>query len=341
MSLKVEEMAFPRGIVSVPAEALPFVGGVSPAMRALERVVAKVAPTDVPVLLLGESGTGKDVVALALHRSSANSHQPFVKCNCAALTGESLRAHFGNGGTNGCDPGNGGTIFFDDIGRLDAAGQDALLQLLSDSASVSASRYFRDRVVSSSTRSLEEQMRVGRLREELYYQINGVCLRLPALRQRQEDLPLLLDYFVKKYASAFERPEPKLSSAAMEFLRRHSWPGNIRELENFVRKLVILGDEEQALSDLSLSTTPGVNESGHEIFVSTLGNRPRSLKAAAREASRNVERELILNSLKRTHWNRKRTARELQISYKALLYKLKQLNIEGAADLGESAEVPR
>jgi len=342
MSLNVEEKALSVGIITIPSEALPFVRGVSPAMRALERVIADVAPTDVPILLVGESGTGKEVVALEVHRRSRNSNELFVKCNCAGLVPESLRIHLGNAASAGPErTGRSGTTFFDDISRLDAINQNVLLQFLSENGSAPQRHWLRDRVISSTTRNLEEEMIAGLFREELYYRINGVCLRLPPLRQRQEDLPLLLDHFLKKYASSFERPEPRLSSAAMESLRRHSWPGNIRELENLARKLVILGDEELALSDLALGSSPNATEPRRDAALDNRPNKTRSLKAAAREASRNVERKLILNSLERTHWNRKRTARELQISYKALLYKLKQLDIDGAADLAqESTQAP-
>lgn len=343
MSLNLEQSATAVGIVSIPSNALPFVGGVSPAIRALERVIADVAPTDIPVLLAGESGTGKEAVALELHRRSRNCDAPFIKCSCGGLIVESLRIHLVNGTKAGGEPSNrGGTTFFDDVGRLDAASQNVLLQFLSDSDSARQNGFLRDRVISSTSCNLEEEMRAGRFREELYYRINGVCLRLPALRQRQEDVPLLLYHFLKKYASAFERPEPRLSSTAMDFLRQHSWPGNIRELENFARKLVILGDEELALSDLALGSSLNKMASHQTGNVNDHPSKARSLKAAAREASRSVERELILNSLERTHWNRKRTARELQISYKALLYKLKQLDIDGAANLAEqSTQAPR
>lgn len=343
MSPKVEENAVPLGMVATPSEVVPFVRGVSLAIRALDRVIADVAPTDVPILLVGESGTGKEVLALEIHRRSRNCNEPFVKCNCSGLVPESLRLHLGNGRhTDRADGVRRGTTFFDDISRLDAANQDILLQFLSDNGSAPNGYCLHDRVISSTTCNLEEEMRAGRFREELYYRINGVCLRLPSLRQRQDDVPLLLEHFLKKYAFSFERPQPRFSSATMEFLRHHSWPGNIRELENFARKFVILGDEELALSDLVVSSTPNTRESRRSLPVKDHANKTRSLKAAAREASRNVERELILNSLERTHWNRKRTARELQISYKALLYKLKQLDIDGAAELEqESAETPR
>src|SRR5579859_8034887 len=143
MSLKVEESSIPVGMITIPCDALPFVAGMSPAMRALERVIAEVAPTNVPILLVGESGTGKEVVALEVHRRSRNSHEPFVKCHCTALVGESLRAQLGNGTKNGRElTGTGGTTFFDDINRLDTANQNVLLQFLSDNGSVPQSHCF-------------------------------------------------------------------------------------------------------------------------------------------------------------------------------------------------------
>src|SRR5690348_14499575 len=208
MSPKVEENAAPLGMVAIPSEVVPFVRGVSPAIRALERVIADVAPTDVPILLVGESGTGKEVLALEIHRRSRSHNEPFVKCNCSGLVPESLKVHLGNGRkSDGADADRRGTTFFDDISRLDAANQDTLLQFLSDSSAPDG-HCLRDRVISSTTCNLEEEMRAGRFREELYYRINGVCLRLPSLRQRQDDIPVLLEHFLKKYAFAFERPEP-------------------------------------------------------------------------------------------------------------------------------------
>jgi two-component system, NtrC family, response regulator AtoC len=312
----------------------PFVHGVSPAMLALERVIANIAPTDIPILLVGESGTGKEVMALEVHRRSLVSNGAFLKCNCPGLVPESLNIHLGIGAEVTA---RSGTIFFDDVSQLDAANQSRLLQLLSEAETPTGS-CLRDRVISSTTRSLEEEMRAGRFREELYYRISGVCLRLPSLRQRQEDIPLLFDCFLKKYVSVFARPEPRLTSATMEFLRQHSWPGNIRELENFARKLVVLGDEQLALYDLVFGSAPNVNEASGPPIVGRDSSRIQPLKVAAREASRKAEHELILKSLERTHWNRKRTARELQISYKALLYKLKQLDLDGAGDSAQQSD---
>ena len=175
-------------------------------------------------------------------------------------------------------------------------------------------------------------MRNGRFREELYYRINGVHLSLPPLRNRKEDIPTLLDFFLKKYASLFGRPEPQLTQPTMDLLLRHAWPGNIRELENFARKMVALGNEPLATHDLLKAETP-IRSAAAPEAVAGNGHVPlRSLKEAAREASRHAERAMILSQLERTHWNRKRTARELQISYKALLYKLKQLGLDGSGD---------
>ena len=308
-----------------------FVRGVSPAMRALERTIADIAPTDIPVLLVGESGTGKEVVALEIHRLSRRWNEAFVKCGCAGLTAGSLAARL-NHGESGVGNGttSGGSLFLDEISHLDPASQARLLDMLPDGAGVTSENYLSVRVISSTTRNLEDEMRSGRFREELYYRINGVHLRLPPLRQRKDDIPGLLYFFLKKYASLFGRPEPELGPATMDLLLGHSWPGNIRELENIVRKIVALGNEQAAISDLSAGNAPRVAESVLASSSATSHVAARSLKEASREASRHAEREMILGQLERTHWNRKRTARDLQISYKALLYKLKQLGLEGS-----------
>jgi two-component system response regulator AtoC len=191
------------------------------------------------------------------------------------------------------------------------------------------------RVISSTTRNLDNEMRSGRFREELYYRINGVHLRLPPLRDRKEDIPALLEFFFKKYTSLFERPEPKISDSTMDLLLRHSWPGNIRELENVARKIVALADEHLAIHDLTMEHGPAIPDRRVADATKTktadrsIPQAPSgSLKEAARAASRVAERAMILNQLERTHWNRKKAARDLQISYKALLYKLKQLGLD-------------
>jgi DNA-binding NtrC family response regulator len=311
-----------------------FVHGVSLATRALERTIADIAPTDIPVLLVGESGTGKEVVALEIHRLSRRSNEAFVKCGCAGLTAESIAARL-NCEQNGAGEGtrSGGSLFLDEISHLDPASQARLLNLLPNSAGVPSENCFSVRVISSTTHNLEEEMRNGRFCEELYYRINGLCLRLPPLRHRQDDIPALLDFFLKKYASLFGRAEPQLGPATMDLLSRHSWPGNIRELENIARKIVALGDEQLAIGDLVIGDASKAAESTTAPLPGNGHFHGRSLKEAAREASRHAEREMILKQLERTHWNRKRTARELQISYKALLYKLKQLGLDGSGNV--------
>jgi two-component system, NtrC family, response regulator AtoC len=308
-----------------------FVHGVSPSMRALERTIADIAPTDIPVLLVGESGTGKEVVALEIHRLSRRWNEAFVKCGCAGLSADSLagrlncgQASAGNGNTIG------GSLFLDEISNLDLVSQARMLDVLPGGAGVAPDNYVSMRIICSTTRNLEEEMHSGRFRGELYYRINGVNLRLPPLRHRKDDIPGLLGFFLKKYASLFGRPEPQLSSTTMDQLLKHSWPGNIRELENVARKIVALGNEQLAIGDLSADIMPKVAERPQDSSAGNGQAAARSLKEASREASRHAEREMILKQLERTHWNRKRTARDLQISYKALLYKLKQLGLDGS-----------
>jgi two-component system response regulator AtoC len=335
MFIRADENLISLGVKTAhPGLNQYFVHGVSPAIRALERTIADIAPTDIPVLLVGESGTGKEVVALEIHRLSRRWNEAFVKCGCAGLTAESIAARLncGRSGTGGGTT-SGGSLFLDEISHLDPASQARLLNLLPNSAGVPSENCFSVRVISSTTHNLEEEMRNGRFCEELYYRINGVCLRLPPLRHRMDDIPELLDFFLKKYASLFGRAEPQLGPATMDLLSQHSWPGNIRELENVVRKIVALGNEQLATEDLVI----GDASKGAKSTMAPLpGNghfHGRSLKEASREASRHAEREMILKQLEHTHWNRKRTARELQISYKALLYKLKQLGLDGSGNV--------
>jgi two-component system response regulator AtoC len=202
------------------------------------------------------------------------------------------------------------------VEQLDLACQRVLLSLLPDGEPNGKVGAMSPRLISSTTRNLEKETEAERFRRELYFRINGACLRLPPLRDRKEDIPALLEYFLARYAGELKKKAPVVNSEMMELLTSHSWPGNIRELENVAKKVVAVGDAHLALKDLRaapLGLLP-VND----------GPRVTSLKLAARAASRQTERELILKALERTHWNRKRAAQELQISYKALLYKIKQ-----------------
>jgi two-component system response regulator AtoC len=300
-----------------------FVGGMSPAMRTIESVIAEIAPTNIPVLLVGESGAGKAMYAQRIHDLSERSAQPLVKVACASINIATFSAELGlNASDNREAPKNlSGTVFFDEINELDAACQRHLLYALPDGDAAPRRGLLTARVVSTASRNLEEEMRAGRFRSELYYRINGVCLRLPPLRERKDDIPLLVEFFLTKHAAQLGRARPSLSPRTLRTLLDHSWPGNIRELENVVKKIVALGDEQ--LSIAGLSAAPSEIPS-----TEVAAERGFSLIAAARAASREAERELILKALERTHWNRKRAAQQLQISYKALLYKLKQIGFE-------------
>src|SRR5271168_4193846 len=298
-----------------------FVTGMCPAMQTLESVVAEIAPTNIPVLFLGESGTGKAMFAQRLHRLSARSEEPLVTISCAAMDPTQLSAELRMGADRAKNSslGTAGSVIFDEISELDSTCQRNLLYALPDGNADSQRGMLDARVISTTRHNLDDDMRAGRFRTELFYRINGVCLRLPTLRDRREDIPILMESLLSKHAAQFGRPRPSLSPRTMRTLLDHSWPGNIRELENVVKKIIALGDEQLAVSELTVAPQQPraeVPESGRY-----------SLKATSRAASRDAERELILKVLEHTRWNRKRAAQELQISYKSLLYKLKQIGV--------------
>ena len=304
-----------------------FLPSSSPAMRAVERVVMnEIAGTEIPVLLMGEAGTGKHAVGWRIHQMSLRSSEPFTRMSSADLSPEFLNgkpngSHGGNGGGTG--PGEG-TVFLDEVSELNPACQPKLLQLLLLGQEEHAGPRAGWRLLAATRRDLEKEVRAGRFREDLYYRLSGVCLRLPPLRHRKEDIPALANLFLELYANRLGNAQPELSPRALSILLDYSWPGNIRELENAMKKIVALGDEESVMSDLAAHVARTRLENGVDGSI--------SLKQAARAASRQAEKELILRVLARTQWNRKRAARELQISYKALLYKLKQIR-QDSADL--------
>ena len=303
-----------------------FVASISPAMRTVERVLTEIAPTDIFVLLVGESGTGKDMLALSLHRQSRRSAEPFVKMSCAALTPDSLTEVLNspaNGDGSGALRGTAGTLFLDDICELDLACQARLLSALPDEAPAAAEAVvaaLSARLVCATSRNLDEQLRSGRFREELYFRLNGVCLRIPPLRQRRRDIPRYLELFVEKFAAQLGHPWPALRPRTVQAALEHPWPGNLRQLESFARQIVLLGDEQAVVAEWE-----GGREAGQ---VRKENGAGISLKEAGRAASRQAEQELILKTLARTRWNRKRAAQELRISYKALLYKLKDIGVD-------------
>ncbi len=306
-----------------------FVNSISPSMRHVEAMIANIAATDFPVLVMGESGSGKEAVALHIHRRSHRSHEPFIKIVCGALSSKSLEAlrrdAEGENGHSGKV--SIGTLFLDEIADLAHSSQAILLQSFPDGEIIPQGHFLSARIISSTSRSPEEiehALERGSLRKDLFYRLNGVRLRLPSLCQRKEDVRALVEYFLKKNSAALGRPQPLLSPEAYQIMDQYSWPGNIRELENVVRRIVALGSDSP-VADLGIpAMAPDDFQDNHEKL---------SLKRTAREASRHAEKELILKVLEKTHWNRKRAAQQLQISYKALLYKLRQMGLDGSGTL--------
>ena len=300
---------------SIKPSRFVFVEGVSPSMRAVEAVIRELALSEVPVLLLGELGAGKHAIAQRIHEMSRRSTQPFRAVSCATLQPEQWATPSSGGQTLLWQ----GTVFLDELADLSTTCQARLLDVSPTVEDHDGLVGSRARLICGSARDLELEVKGGRFREDLYYRISGVCLRLPPLRQRREDISLLVDHFLRKYARDFHRPVPLLSAETLQLFQDYSWPGNLRELEDAAKALVALGNESVAMGGLrSLLRRPDVAGSGGRI----------SLRQAARAASREAEKELILQVLTRTRWNRRRAAQELQISYKALLYKLKQIGCE-------------
>jgi two-component system response regulator AtoC len=298
-----------------------FVPGHSSAIQTVNAIVEEIARTNIPVLLTGESGTGKDVYGRVIHLLSGQRATPLKKVNCRAVEHtqvlevlkSSLREPDGN-----CQ-GSRETVFLDGIDELDLEGQKSLLDLFPD-GETDESNPSRFRIICSTLRNLKKEVESGRFRTELYFRINGVCLRLPPLRSRNQDIFLFMDHFLAKHAEELGREAPLLTDKEKEFLGTHDWPGNVRELENFSRRIVLLGDSRRAMDEFRELPAAERMEVGEPNCF--------PLKVAARTASRQAERDLIAKALERTHWNRKRAARELQISYKSLLYKIKQTGLE-------------
>lgn len=306
-------------ISDLPSE-MGFVFGQSGAITALNAMVAEVASTDIPVLLMGESGTGKEIYARLIHRLSSHSGGPLRKLVCRTVDPGVLLTRVYQAFQPSQEDGATGTAFLDGVDELDLPSQRVILSLLPDGEANEHTEERPARLISSTSRNLESETAAGQFRRELYFRLNGVCLRLPPLRERKEDIPALANYFRSKYTVELKRESPGLNDEVMEFLTAHEWPGNIRELENAIKKVVILGDTKTALRDLGTAPMKQSKTSGEARFS--------SLKVAARAASRRTERELILQALERTHWNRKRAAQELQISYKSLLYKIKEIGVK-------------
>ncbi|HEY7354258.1 MAG TPA: sigma 54-interacting transcriptional regulator [Terriglobales bacterium] len=322
-----------QSLGEIPPEAVVF--GQSEVMQELRSRLDKVAAANVPVLIHGESGTGKDIIARLVHSCSPWRTGPFVKVNCPAIPGTLLESElFGYErgaftGAYGSKPGrvemaHRGTLFLDEISELDMPLQSKLLQLLQDGQfcriGAQADKKVEVRIVCATNRKLEEEIANGSFRQDLFYRINVVNLYMPPLRERRCDIRALAEYFLEYYNRKYNCKARPLSIELMDILQKYHWPGNIRELENLIKRYVILGSEDVISSDLqpreSDLVTSDINIDG-----------PISLKKITRQATRQLERKIILKVLQNHHWNRKQAAKTLNISYRALLYKIRDAGL--------------
>lgn len=316
-----------------------FFVAASEAMHRIRSQVGMVARVDVPVLLLGESGTGKEVVARLVHRLSSRAQCTFLKVNCAALPSELLESElfgFEAGAFTGASrpkPGkfelcNKGTILLDEIGEMPPSLQAKLLHVLQDqqfSRLGSRSVVKVDvRILAATNINIRQAIAAKKLREDLYYRLNAFTIHLPPLRERREEVPLLLRHFMSRFAARFARDPLPLSPALIDMALKYPWPGNLRELENLVKRYLILGDEAQVLKELEFHGDGAVRAAEP---ASPAGSTS-DLKSLVRSLKDQAEMEAISKALEQTKWNRKEASRLLNISYKGLLYKIRQYGLE-------------
>ena len=306
-------------------------------MQEIESQCTLVSRADIPVLILGESGTGKEVAAMLIHKMSARSQRNFLKVNCAAMPADLLESElFGyeQGAFTGAvksKPGkfelcDNGTIFLDEIGEMPAVLQAKLLQVLQDgsfSRLGSRSSVKVDvRVIAATNIDIKEAIARKFFREDLYYRLNGFTVKMPPLRERAQEIPILAGHFMRKSASRYGCDPLPISAALMQALTHYSWPGNLRELENTVKRYLVLRDEAEIIGELAPAHV------GKALLTSAEAvDGGSSLKVLVKSLKGNAEAVAIAQSLEGTGWNRKAAANDLKISYKALLYKIKQYNL--------------
>src|SRR5487761_110928 len=326
----------------------------SPQMLKIRQQILQIAPVDVPVFISGESGVGKEVVARMIHLRSTRRQQAFVKVNCAALPGELLESElFGyeQGAFTGAvraKPGkfelaNKGTIFLDEIAEMPPHLQAKLLHVLQDNQfsrlGARGGIQVDVRVLAATNVHVADAMRSGRFREDLYYRLSVLSLHVPPLRERTDEIPMLFRHFLVKYSEKFQKPVPEPTEHLLEAALRYKWPGNLRELENFVKRYVILEDNDGSLRELLELTEAQQRVSPREeVRVPA----EQGLKALVRGLKDEAEMEAIADALGKTNWCRKDAAKMLGISYKALLYKMRQFNLDSGkgARVGASQGAP-
>ena len=364
-----------------PSQIVEDLGGghffvaASDAMRELRERAELVARVDVPVLVLGETGSGKEVLARLIHNRSARCYRRFLKLNCAALPNELLESElFGYeaGAFTGAvrsKPGqfelcDRGTILLDEVAEMPPAVQAKLLQVLQDGEFCrlgGCSRVRVDvRVVAATNVNVAEALASGRLREDLYYRLSAFTLHLPALRERRADIPALFQFFINRHSRQLARAPLPLSAELLAACESYPWPGNVRELENVVRRYLVLGDEARILQELACPEAPlrsANRDLGWQLRPSTapgvggpaLAESHGDLKALVRNVKGRVEKQAIARALEECQWNSARAARLLKISPKALRYKAAQyglpwrrreaVEVQPSADpMGEVAE---
>ena len=310
-------------------------------MRHLYAQASLIARFDMPVLMLGETGTGKEVLSLLVHHLSPRAGHPFLKVNCAAVPTDLLESElFGYEagaftGATKAKPGKfemceGGAILLDEIGEMPPLLQAKLLHFLQDhrfSRLGSRTTSKADvRVLAATNVNIGQAIANKMLREDLYYRLSGFTMHIPPLRERKKEMPLLLNHLMQRSAVQFSTPSRPFSARLIQACLSYSWPGNLRELENFVRRYLILGDEDQAISELHVGLPTHdelqavLNGDGHSGDLSGLKSLARSVKSEAEAAA-------IAHALEQTNWHRQKAATLLRISYKALLYKIKQYDL--------------
>lgn len=316
----------------------PIYFGKSEAMQAVRARIERAAGLNVPILILGESGTGKEVLARFVHSRSPWRSGPFIKVNCPAIPGTLLESElFGYAkgaftGANNPKPGRmelaqGGSLFLDEIAELDASLQAKLLHVLQDGFFTRIGEHVEKRldarVICATNRDLSHEIEKGGFRSDLFYRINVISITLPPLRERRDDIPYLAEYLRERFNVRFKRETAPLSRETLQLLAQREWPGNVRELENCMARYVILGSEEAFYGESAVGRKPQpalayeTSEDGNSI----------PLKRIAQQVTRRMEHDVILKVLQQNHWNRRKTAQILKISYRALLYKVRQAGL--------------
>ncbi len=315
-------------------------------MNKIKTTIDEVAKTDITVLIKGESGTGKELLAQAIHLDSDRKDKPFIKVNCATIPKGLLESElfgFEKGAFTGAHlekPGkfelaNHGTILLNDIGEIDISVQAKLLQVLQDGMfsrlGGNGDVVVNTRVIATTKDHLEKTMMEGRFREDLFFRVNVISITVPPLRDRREQILPLSQYYFDFYKKKYGKETPPLSPVMISAFREYAWPGNIRELENMVKRIVLFGEESTVLETISGKRLDdkGRPKSNETSFSDpSAENKSLNLKEVGKRAAEVAEKEIIQSTLQETHWNRKRAAKLLRVSYKALLYKIQKYRLD-------------